>query len=85
MASTLTAVGHGQREGPIVSEVSVELVLELSAPDGLAAGAVAQRIALVRTREHGKGAINFHRFMRHQQAANIAAAAAAAARKAAAG
>lgn len=50
----LTAVGHGQREGPVVPEVSVELVLELSAPDGLAAGAVPKRISLRQQQANGE-------------------------------
>ena len=38
-------VGHGHGEGPVVLERRVELVLELAAPDGLAARAVAERVA----------------------------------------
>mmetsp|Transcript_79852 Transcript_79852/g.234888 ORF Transcript_79852/g.234888 Transcript_79852/m.234888 type:complete len:305 (+) Transcript_79852:385-1299(+) len=34
-------VGHGQREGAVVLERTVELVLELASPDALATGAVA--------------------------------------------
>lgn len=41
-----TAVSHGQREGPVVPQVAVKLVLKLSSPDGLAPGAVSERIAL---------------------------------------
>ena len=38
-------VGHGHRKGAVVPEARVEFVVELAAPDALAAGAVAQRIA----------------------------------------
>lgn len=41
-----TAVGHGERERPVVPQIAVELVLKLSPPDRLAARAVAQRISL---------------------------------------
>ena len=38
-------VGHAQRVGPVVAQARVQLVLELPAPDGLAAGADPGRVA----------------------------------------
>ena len=38
-------VGHREGEGAVVAQRAVELVLELVAPDGGAAGAVAERVA----------------------------------------
>lgn len=43
--SARPCVGHGQCEGPVVAERAVELVLELVAPDGGAARAIAKRVA----------------------------------------
>ena len=38
-------VGHAERVGPVVAQARVQLVLELAAPDGLAAGADPGRVA----------------------------------------
>ena len=38
-------VGHAERVGPVVAQARVQLVLELPAPDGLAAGADPGRVA----------------------------------------
>ena len=37
----LTRVCHGQDSGPVMAQRLIELILELAAPDGLAARAVA--------------------------------------------
>ena len=38
-------VGHGQREGSVVAQRAMELVLELVAPNGCATGTIAKRVA----------------------------------------
>lgn len=41
-----TGIRHGQCEGPVVSKVAMEFILEFTTPNGFTSSAVAKRISL---------------------------------------